>query len=165
MDTPDSTDGSDHPGDPTPAPPSYPPSSLRYRILVAVGLLVAAGALYAAIHLTNTDDAGPVTVTGQPNVVQQLIPGNGSSELRQSELGIDLAPGYDAALIVNGVEIPRRELRVVAAQNQVFFTPGAGKVIEELDGGRTCVVAVVWKSSQGRGTPQDTSVAWCFTVT
>jgi hypothetical protein len=25
-------------------------------------------------------------------------------------------------------------------------------------------VAIVWKSSEGRGTTQDKSVAWCFSV-
>jgi hypothetical protein len=149
----------------TPTPPPYPASSLRYRLLITVALLVAAGTLLLAIHLTNTDDADPVSVKGQPSVVQQLIPTNGSSELRQSEFGIDLAPGYDAALVVNGIEIPTKQLRRVPAQNQVFFTPGPGKAIEELDAGTTCVVAVVWKSSEGRGTTQDRTVPWCFTVT
>jgi hypothetical protein len=148
-----------------PDPAAYPPSSFRYRLLVAVGLLVAAGSLLLAIHLTNTDAEDPVTVTGPAAVVQQLVPGNGSSELRQSEIGVDLAPGYDAALVVNGLEIPRKQLRVVPAQNQVFFTPGPGKVIEELPAGRTCVVALVWPSAQGRGTTQDKTVPWCFSVT
>lgn len=153
------------PADPTAALPPLPTSSLRYKLFVAVALLTAAAAMATAIHLTNTKDADPVTVTGAPTVVQQLIPANGSSELRQSELGIDLAPGYEGTLIVNGIEIPAKQLRIVEAQNQVFFTPGPGKVIEELEGGQTCVVALVWKSSDGRGTSEDKTFRWCFGVT
>ena len=149
---------------PTPAPNLHP-SSLRYRLFVGVGLAVAAGLLYAAVHLTNTHGTNPVTVSGRPDVVEQLIPGNGASALRQSEFGIDLAPGYDGTLVVNGTEIPVRELRKVPAQNQVFFTPGPGKVITALGAGQTCVVAIVWKSADGRGTPQDQTFRWCFSVT
>jgi hypothetical protein len=149
---------------PTPAPDPVP-SSLRYRVLVVVAIVLAAGALYGAVHFTDTHAADPVTVNGHPNVVEQVIPVNGSSELRQSEFGIDLAPGYDGALVVNGTEIPRNELRLVPAQNQIFFTPGPGKIISELPAGKTCVVAIVWRSADGRGTSQDQSFRWCFGVT
>ena len=103
-------------------------------------------------------------VASRPDVVEHLIPFNGAAVLRQAELGIDLAPGYEGTLVVNGMEIPAEEQRLVPEQNQVFFTPGEGKVIEELPGGTTCVVAIVWKSSEGRG-PQDEPFRWCFEVT
>ena len=147
------------------SPPEPAPSSLRYRVLVGVALAVAAGLLCGAVHSTNTHTADPVTVHGQPNVVEHVIPVNGSSELRQSEFGVDLAPGYDGTLVVNGIEIPRDQLRLVPAQNQIFFTPGPGKVITDLPAGKTCVVAVVWKSAVGRGASQDQTFRWCFGVT
>ena len=52
--------------------------------------------------------------------------------LRQAELGIDLAPGYDGTLAVNGVDIPVEDQRRVPEQNEVFFTPGEGKAVEQL---------------------------------
>jgi hypothetical protein len=145
-----------------PTPTSSPPS-LRYRAMVAVALLAAAGLLYAAVHLTNTNQAAPVTVQGRPDVVERLIPQNGASELRQSEFGIDLAPGYDGTLIVNGVEIPGDELRKVVAQNEIFFTPGKDKIIDNLSG-KVTVTAEVWKQSVGRG-PADQRFTWTFTAT
>ena len=139
-------------------------SSLRYRVVVTVALLAAAALLYAAVHLTNTKDQHPVTVVqGQPDAVEQVIPVNGSTEPRQSEFGIDLAPGYDGTLVVNGIEIPRDELRRIPAQNQLFFTPGKDKIIDELNGLVT-VKAIVWKSSVGRGNGQDQIFQWTFTA-
>jgi hypothetical protein len=84
--------------------------------------------------------------------------------LRQSEIGIDLAAGYDADLTIDGIAIPRSQLRLVPQQNQVFFTPGEGKAIEELEAGDTCVTATIWKSSEGPGKDSQ-PVQWCFTVT
>jgi hypothetical protein len=137
---------------------------VRYRVFVAVALLSVAAMLYAAVHLTNTKDQDPITVVqGQQNAVEQVIPVNGSTEPRQSEFGIDLAPGYDGTLVVNGTEIPRDELRRIPAQNQIFFTPGKDKILDELNGLVT-VRAIVWKSSVGRGKGQDQIFQWSFTA-
>ncbi|MDP1820979.1 MAG: hypothetical protein Q8K58_13965, partial [Acidimicrobiales bacterium] len=127
-------------------PTGPPPTTLRYRVLVALAVLAAIGALAAAVMRTDTGEDEPATVAGRPDVVEHLIPPSGTEFLRQSELGIDLAPGYEGALAVNGTEIPEDQLRLVPQQNQVFFTPGAGKVIEELRAGPACVIAVVWKT-------------------
>ena len=140
-------------------------SDTRYRIFVAVALAAAAGCLVIAVAATNTGDPDdPATVSAAPNIVEHLVPPANSEQLRQSELGIDLAPGYEAELIVNGIEIPTNQLRAVPEQNQVFFTPGEGKIIEELPGGQVCVTAIAWKSSVGRSA-MDRSFQWCFDVT
>ncbi len=144
--------------------PGRSPADLRYRVFVAVALVAAAAAMWVAFASTNTDQDDPATVSAAPNVVEHLVPPARSEQLRQSEIGIDLAAGYEAELIVDGVAIPRDELRLVPEQNQVFFTPGEGKVIEELDGGQVCVTALVWKSSVGRSA-QDQPFQWCFDVT
>ena len=86
--------------------------------------MVAAATMAVAVMRTNTDEDTPAAVAGRPDVVEHLIPPNGTQQQRQSELGIDLAPGYEGALSVNGVSIPTDELRLVPEQNQVFFTPG-----------------------------------------
>lgn len=137
----------------------------RYRLLVALALVLAAAAMAVAVAATNTGDQDdPASVSAAPEVVEHLVPPAGSEQLRQSEIGIDLAPGYEAALIVDGVAIPTDQLREVPEQGQVFFTPGKGKVIEELEGGQVCVVAIAWKSSVGRSA-QDQPFQWCFDVT
>jgi hypothetical protein len=145
------------------APTPVPPTSTRYRIVVALALLAVAGMLYAAVHLTNTKDPNPVKVQSRPDVIERVIPEDGSTEPRQAEFGVDLAPGYDGTLVVNGVEIPRDELRLVAAQNEVFFTPGKDKIVDELNGPVT-VRAIVWKSAVGRGHGQDQTFQWSFTA-
>jgi hypothetical protein len=134
----------------------------RFRLLIAAMIAAAFVALYVGVRATDTGDDDPVTVNGRPDVVEHLVPRAGDEVLRQAELGIDLAPGYEGALVVNGVEIPTDELRLVPEQNQVFFTPGDGKVVERLLAGPNCATAIVWKASVGRGTADDTSFSWCF---
>jgi hypothetical protein len=147
-----------------PANPDRAASDRRFRLLVALGVAVAAAAMIAAIVRTSTDEDTPPTASGKRTVVEHLIPLNRAEVLRQAELGVDLAPGYEGTLIVNDLEIPQDELRLVPEQNQVFFTPGEGKVIEELPAGRNCVVALAWRSEVGRG-PDDERTTWCFDVT
>lgn len=139
--------------------PDHPPrmSEGRYRLLIAVLVVGAFAALFAGVRATDTGEEDPFN----PDVVERLIPRAGDEVIRQAELGIDLAPGYEGALVVNGVEIPTDELRLVPEQNQVFFTPGEGKAVEALHAGPNLVVALVWRSAQGRGTADD-QVTWTF---
>jgi hypothetical protein len=136
-------------------------STRRYRAVVAVALLVAAAALFFGVRATNTDGDDSVAVRSRPDVVEHVYPPNGDQVLRQSEIGIDLAPGYEGTLIVNGQVIPEDELRRVPEQNQMFFQPGEGTTFPELPPGRSCAAAVVWRSSDGPGVA-DESFRWCF---
>ncbi len=140
-----------------------PMSDLRYRLTIAAALVAAGLALLAAVRSTDTGDDPPAG-TSPPRFVEHLRPGSGDEVLRQTEIGIDLAPGYEATLIINGEPIPDDELRRVPEQNQVFFLPGASTTFPELPGGRNCVTAVVWRSSAGPGV-DDRPVTWCFQAT
>jgi hypothetical protein len=124
---------------------------------------VAAAALYAGVRATETGD--DAVVSSRPDVVEQIIPRRGAEALRQSEIGIDLAAGYEGGLILNGTTIPTDELRLVPEQNQVFFAPAPGHTFEALPSGQNCVTAVVWKSADGPGTPSDLTFSWCFDIT
>ena len=137
-------------------------SETQFRLLIAAMVTLALLALYAGVRATDTGGDDPVTISGRPDVVERLIPGEGDEVIRQAELGIDLAPGYEASLTVNGVEIPTEQLRLVPEQNQVFFTPAEGKVVEQLHAGPNCATAVVWRSAAGPGTADDKSFTWCF---
>jgi hypothetical protein len=141
-----------------------PGGSAWYRIGVAAALLVAVLVLVAGVRATQTDDGDEPAVSGSPGVVEHLQPRRGAEVLRQTEIGIDLAPGYEARLILNGTEIPEEELRLVPEQNQAFYTPGPGRTFETLPSGQNCVTAVAWRSAVGRG-PQDLRFEWCFDVT
>ena len=144
-----------------PAPPR-PMSQGRYRALIALLVGGAVLALVAGILVTDTDEADD---TPQSDIVERLIPKANDEVLRQAELGIDLAPGYDGTLSVNGVAIPVEDQRRVPEQNEVFFTPGEGKAVERLQAGPNCATATVWKAADGPGTANDQTVTWCFEAT
>jgi hypothetical protein len=136
----------------------------RYRALVAVAVGLALLAIVLGVRATRTGSEDPITVSGRPEVVEHLIPGSGDEVVQQFEVGIDLAPGFEASLIINGIEIPEEQARIVAEQNQVFFQPGEGKVITELLAGQNCAAATVWRSAVGRG-DADEIFQWCFEAT
>ena len=142
------------------APTPSPMSERRYRALVAALVVAAAVVLVVGILVTDTDEREDP----QSDAVEHLIPEPNDEVIRQAELGVDLAPGFDGTLVVNGEEIPEEDQRRVPEQNQVFFTPGEGKAVERLLAGPNCVMAVVWKAAQGRGT-NDQTVTWCFQAT
>jgi hypothetical protein len=138
--------------------------STKGKIVIVLLLAVAATALGLAIATTQTGEPDPVTQTvAVPLDGFGVRPTDGANVLRQSEIGIDLQPGWAATLIVDGVEIPASELRVVDAENQVFFTPGDGRAVERLEPGRRCVTAVYWESRVGPGV-DDRQHTWCFRV-
>jgi len=136
-------------------------SDTRYRALVALALVAAGVALFLGVRSADTGSDEPPIVASRPDVVEHLYPENGDQVLRQTELGIDLAAGYEGTLVVNGQPIPDDEQRRVPEQNQVFFQPGEGTVFPELPAGQNCVTALVWKSSEGRG-EADQTFSWCF---
>jgi hypothetical protein len=149
--------------DPAPSP-SGPTSSLRYRIGVTVAVLVAIGALVAGVRATQTGEDEAPLVNGRADVVEHFVPRQGAEALQQAEVGVDLAPGYEGTLLVNGTQIPDDELRRVPEQNQVFFAPGPDRTFEALPPGENCVTGIAWKSADGRG-PADVSFQWFFQVT
>ena len=113
-----------------------------------------------------------LAVTGQdntseslPDFVDRLIPTSGAEVLRQSSVGIDVANGYDGYLVINGVTIATAQDGLVKelGTGLIQFTPGPGRPIESLDADRNCVVAMVWKASEGQGSAKP--VSWCFTAT
>ena len=98
--------------------------------------------------------------------------------LRQSKVGIDLAPGHAAELEINGVPIPPDQVNVFRDEadpeasseqqggfdstlNRFEYQPLEGRAVPELKGDENCVVATFWPLSD----PGDTeTVEWCFTV-
>ncbi|MDP9419219.1 MAG: hypothetical protein M3P53_03565 [Actinomycetota bacterium] len=134
---------------------------MRVRPLAAATLAVVALGLfvYAFTLGRGTTD---VAVTG--DAVEQLVPARGAQVLRQTEIGIDLAPEWTALLVVNGVEIPEDQLRRVDAQNQVFFTAGPEMEIEELPAGTVEVTALIWRPVAGETRADADRVQWTFQV-
>ena len=129
---------------------------------IGVGLaLVAALAAFVYAFSLGKGTTDEVATTGS---VEVLVPRQGAQVLRQSEIGIDLAPEWTGVLQINGIEIPEDQLRRVPAQNQVFFTPGSGKEIEELPAGVVQAVAVIWRPVAGETRDDADTVRWTFQV-
>ena len=158
------------------------------RTAIALVVVAAAGGLAFAGFRTREVDANgdaivdsgdpcEVTVSGadvdlpacDPNrepaasVVEQLFPAEGAEALQQVQVGVDLGPAYTGALYIDGIEVPEDQLVRVEALNQIFFSPGEGRVVDEWRPGRNCVRAIVWPIVEGRSESRD--VDWCFEVT
>ena len=126
--------------------------------LLLIGALV--GLVVTVVVLAPTgNDSTSVT---KPESVERLIPASGDEVLRQASVGVDLAAGYDAYLIINGVEIRSAAdgLSKDLGTGRVEFTPGEGKPVTALQPEQNCVVAIVWKQSEGPDRSEP--VSWCF---
>ncbi|HEV2768494.1 MAG TPA: hypothetical protein VGV63_12405 [Acidimicrobiales bacterium] len=129
------------------------------RIALTALLSLALFGFVYAFTLGGDEDAGPGDAA-----VEHLVPAPGSQTVRQAEIGVDLVPEWTALLVVNGIEIPEDQLRRVDAQNQVFFTPGPGKEIEQLDAGMVQVTALIWRPVAGESRQDAQAVRWTFRV-
>ncbi len=127
---------------------------LTFAMLAALALIVV-GVMAA--------DTGPSAVSDTAGgAVEDQFPRAGDQILRQEQVGIDLAEGWMGSLAVNGIEIPEQQVIRNSGQNQLFFQAGAGKVLEELPSGSTCMTATLWEIA--RGPAQSRAVTWCFEV-
>lgn len=133
----------------------------RLRKVLTGALLLAAVAGFVYAFTMNNANTNIVPTS---DAVEALVPADGSQVLRQSEIGIDLAPEWTGVLQVNGIEIPEDQLRRVPAQNQVFFTPGPGQEIEELPAGRVQIVALIWRPVAGETRDEADTIRWSIQV-
>lgn len=136
-------------------------------LLIALGAVMIASALYALNNGVSGDES---TSNNLPAGVDRLIPASGSTVLSQSTVGIDLADGYDAYLIIDEVEIRSVASKdvedgmvKVAVQNIVQYTPGPGRAVSALHAPQGCVTAMITNTKSPGASP--TPVRWCFTVT
>ncbi len=127
-------------------------------------LFLLVGGAIGAIVYAGTLNSGPAEIRRTDAAVERLVPADGSPvAVRQSEVGIDLAPGWTGILRVNGLEIPEDQLRRVEAQNEVYFQPGEGKDIEAFEPGTIIVEAEIWRTaSEARDDAR--TVTWRFGV-
>ncbi len=131
----------------------FKPRHLAYLGLIAIAVVCVVIAARLGTSDTSQLDGGRI---------QRLIPTPNSKILQQDLVGIDLAPGYEASLTLNGVPLPLDQTYVVPQTNLVTFRAGPGKVFETLPAGQNCVVATYWQSAFGPTVTSNRS--WCFTV-
>lgn len=163
-------DETEQPALANPAPASIGgwPNWLR-RTVIGVSLL---SAFAVAAWLVGSTDSNQNPDLNKA-VIVSLTPNEGAQALRQTEVGADLAIGYDGRLTINGIEIPEdqmvgaRDPKDVSPEdlaqnglrpnnrNQVYFKPGPGKVIEKFEPGTVDITLRYFKDGQpgeGAGT-------------
>ena len=126
------------------------------RRLIIFATLAVAGSLAVWAYnngVTGQDEASQSKLEG----VERLIPDSGTSVPAQSQVGIDVAVGYDANLEINGklisnvaTKVGEDGLQKNLAIGLITYQPAKGHRIEKLAQGQNCIIAHVWKRKDGR---------------
>lgn len=150
----------------------------RTRLLVSVGVslgLVLIGLGFAA-GITG-DEARSF-----PAAIERMSPADGDRVLRQAQVIVDFAPGYEAVLFIDGVELPVTRLDELSTggvqpapgaqvelpptavfdpgNNVISFLPQPGAPIEEFSQGEHVAIVRYWKILDGPG--KSRTYQWSF---
>ena len=115
---------------------------LRNQLLLSGLIAAALGLVILGFMSAQTGDAD---VRFSDPAIERVTPKPATLVLRQSQVGIDLAPGYEGRLTIDQVAIPLDQSSVDAAQNTVYFSPRPGADIEEFTPGPHSITACYWK--------------------
>ncbi|MEO1055732.1 MAG: hypothetical protein AAFY28_02325 [Actinomycetota bacterium] len=155
----------------------------RRRRRIDVGLMIASGVIAAGLLLivfgflrAVTGDEG----IDRPDAIESLSPVEDSVQvLRQEGVVVDFEFGYEAVLIIDGIELPTEILGQIEAEpgqqlalppTAVFdagnaiisFQPVDGAPIEEFTAGLHEATVIYWKTEDGPDTAR--SYSWSFNV-
>ena len=148
-----------------PATDAYRPrlGDVPRRIIITILIVGAVVGIFFTGRMAIT--GGNETSGALPDSVDRLIPASGSEVLRQSQVGIDVADGFDAYLQINGVEVRTAEDGLIKdlGTGLILFQPGPDRPVEELNPNQNCVTAFVFDQLEGPTTAQP--VTWCFQAT
>ncbi|HTN78538.1 MAG TPA: hypothetical protein VMK16_02595 [Acidimicrobiales bacterium] len=128
---------------------------------IGISALIAAALVTIVVGFMQVQ-TGDSTTTPVDPAIEALVPQPGELVLRQSQVGVDLAPGYEGTLDIDSTPIPDDQLTINAPLNQVFYQPGPGKEFSQFAPGRHCVTAHFFKSVDGPDTAR--AYSWCFNV-
>lgn len=151
-----------------------------YGPKIALGAIVLA--LGALLWVANSATTGSEAASQSlPEEVDRLIPVSGGNILRQETVGIDVAEGYTASLVINDVPIANpiefseggvddpggaalvRDGLVYNRETGVItYTPREDGLIERFETGSNCVVANVWADDADPTSGR--TVNWCFSA-
>jgi hypothetical protein len=96
-----------------------------------------------------------------PSAVNRIEPGDGELVFGQPSVVLDLAPGYRAELVIDGIPIPADEVLWMAATGLHVFDPGPGKAIQGWTPGFHLIEAQ-WEGAPGQ--PDPGNLTWTFRV-
>jgi hypothetical protein len=143
--------------------PRRRPRDIARKLIIT---LIIVGALVGLFYTGRWAVTGPDSTSGSlPDSVERLIPASGSEVLRQSQVGLDVADGFDAYLVVNGVEIRTAEDGLIKdlGTGLILFQPGPETPVEALNQGTNSVIAFVFDQTDGPTVAQP--VSWRFEAT
>lgn len=141
-------------------------------LVIAGGVALIVWGLFSAV----TGDEG----VERPAAIESLSPvENAVQVLQQERIAVDLEFGYDAALIIDGIELETANIGELEAEpgelltlpptaifdpgnSVISFTPSEDSLITEFSQGRHEARVLYWKFEEGRGNAS--SYNWSFVV-
>ncbi len=156
---------------------------VRRRRRIDLGLMIASGVIAAGILLIAFGFLRAVTGDegiDRPDAIESLSPVEDSVQvLRQERVVVDFEFGYEAVLLIDGIELPTEILGQIEAEpgqqlalppTAVFdpgnaiisFQPVEGAPIEEFTAGLHEATVIYWKTEDGPDTAR--SYSWSFNV-
>ena len=140
--------------------------SKKQRLLFS-GLMACGLAILALGLMSGAEDDADVSVSGNP-AIDALIPPRETEVLRRTEVGIDLAEGYAAALTIETsdgrtIQVPANQLDDnLSGIGRFTFRPGEGQVLDVFPPQSNCVTATYWPIIDRN---DSATIRWCFEVT
>lgn len=179
-DVTDVTDSSE----PDPALPAVP-GGTRRRVLTVERVVISAGVAIGLLFVVLGLRAGTTgrDVFRYPDAIVDISPApNDRQVLAQTEIVVDLADGYEAVMVLDGIELPVTRLEDVAGQvaepgqqvelpptaiydqgnSLIRFAPREGAAVERYRVGVHDVKVIFWKIELGRNAAR--SYSWSFEV-
>jgi hypothetical protein len=181
----DSVEHPDAPDPATAAPEPEPTTKRKFdRGLFVASLVIAAGLLLIIFGFTTalTGDDG----IDRPEAIESVLPvENAIQVLQQDRIVVDLQPGYEARLVLDGIELPTTVIgqsevdpNVQAQPGQqvdlpttaifdpgnavISFQPTDGALVESLEQGLHKATVLFWRTEDG---PDFARVySWTFEV-
>ena len=143
---------------------SFDAQRLFTSLAIAIGILFIIFGVRAS--RTGRDESG------LPTAIERMSPANGDRVLRQSQIIVDFAEGYEATLFIDGIELPVTRLDELTSSGQqaapgaqvelpatavfdpgnfvISFQPQSGAMIEEFTQGEHEGKVNYWKIIDGR---------------
>jgi hypothetical protein len=127
------------------------------RRLVTTALLLLA-VVVSVVGLQSVRDTRAASCSY--GVVTKLFPCPGDTDLRQGQIGVVMAPGWQADLSVDGTVIPKDQISV--QDTGFFYTPGPGSATGALAPGHHTARVVFSQTITGEASAQQ--YAWNFST-
>lgn len=136
---------------------------MSFREKAAIGLVLLFGfGAFAVAGLVGGDDTSDILIRGNA-ALEGFVPFRGDEVQQQHDVALLLAPGWRGEIVrINDTPIPVAEQLWNEALNSVTYTPGIGKVIEQLKPDTNKVLVEYWNIAAGRADSQ--LIGWEFTA-